>query len=95
MLTGETTNLLLTSVQQNHGRFSGFFQGLGLAGPFKGTVTTSGIIHFTVEIYNGSATLSFEGAIKIGGDMAGSFNTLNQSGQRTGESGLWNVSISS
>jgi serine/threonine protein kinase len=95
LLTGETTNLLLSSVQQNHGTFSGFFQGLGLAGPFKGTVTTSGIIHFSIEIYNGLSTLSFEGVIKIGGDMAGSFNTLNQSGQRTGESGLWNVSISS
>lgn len=94
LLTNENTVMHLSSVQQNQGNITGFFQGLGLAGPFKGTVTPSESIHFTVEIYNGSSTLDFEGAIKIGGDIAGSFSVLNQNGQRTGESGLWNVSIS-
>ena len=91
LLTNETTNLRLSSIQQTQATISGFFQGLGLAGPFQGTVTPAESIHFTVEIYNGSSTLDFEGDIKIGGDMAGSFNALNQGGQRTGESGVWNV----
>jgi hypothetical protein len=94
LLTNETTNLRLYSVRQNQGNINGFFQGLGLAGPFKGAVTPSESIHFTVEIYNGSSTLAFDGNIKIGGDMAGSFNVLNQNGQHTGESGLWNAAIS-
>lgn len=94
LLTNENTVMRLSSVQQNQGNISGFFQGLGLAGPFKGTVTPSEVIHFTVEIYNGSSTLDFDGAIKIGGDIAGNFSVLSQNGQRTGESGLWNVSIS-
>jgi eukaryotic-like serine/threonine-protein kinase len=95
LLSNETTAMHLSSVQQNQGNISGSFTGLGLAGPFKGTVTPSGSIHFTVKIYNGTSTLAFEGAIKIGGDIAGSFTVLNQNGQRTGESGLWNVAISS
>ncbi|HLX40173.1 MAG TPA: serine/threonine-protein kinase [Ktedonobacteraceae bacterium] len=95
LLSNETTNLHLSAIQQNQGHINGFFQGLGLAGPFQGTVTPSESIHFTVEIYNGSSTLSFEGNIKIGGDMAGNFSVLNQSGQATGESGVWNVARSS
>ncbi len=95
LLSNETTPMHLSSVQQNQGNISGSFTGLGLVGSFKGTVTPSGNIHFTVKIYNGTATLVFEGAIKIGGDIAGSFTVLNQNGQRTGESGLWNVAISS
>ena len=95
LLTNETTVLRLSAVQQNQGNISGLFQGLGLTGSFKGTVTISGNVQFTVTIYNGSSTLVFEGNIKIGGDMAGSFNVLNQNGQRTGESGVWNAARSS
>ncbi len=91
LLTNESTVMQLSSVQQNQGNISGFFRGLGLTGPFKGTVTPSGSIHFTVTIYNGSSTLAFEGNIKIGGDMTGNFAVLNQGGQPTGESGVWNV----
>ncbi len=94
LLSNETTVMRLSSVQQNQGNISGFFNGLGQVGTFKGTVTPSGNIHFTVKIYNGSSTLAFEGAIKIGGDMAGSFAVLNQNEQHTGESGVWNVAIS-
>ena len=95
LLTNETTPMHLSSVQQQPGKISGFFQGLGQSNTFTGTLTPSGSVHFTVKIYNGSSTLDFEGTIKIGGDITGNFYVLNQNGQRTGESGLWNVASTS
>ena len=94
LMTRQKTSLLLTALQQNQEGIHGFFQGLGLVGPFTGTVTPTGQVRFTVTIYTGAATLVFDGIIKIGGDMAGSFAAVDQHGQRTGESGLWNVSAS-
>jgi len=94
LMTQQKTPFLLTAIQQNGEGIHGSFQGLGLVGPFTGTVTPSGQVRFTVSIYAGEATLVFEGSIKIGGDMAGSFAAVAQEGQRTGEGGLWNVSAS-
>jgi len=94
LMTKETTNVFLTAIQQNQGVMQGSFQGLGLVGPFKGTLTPSGQVQFTLYAYAGEITLLFEGNIKIGGDMAGSFAVLDQHGQRTGEAGLWNVAAS-
>lgn len=91
LMTNESTRLLLANIQQGQGSIRGSFQGLGLTGPFKGTVTPSGQVQFTVTVYGGNMTLNFEGTIKIGGDMAGSFTVLDQNGQRTGEAGIWNV----
>lgn len=95
LMTQEKTTLLLTNIQQNLGDMHGAFQGLGFVGLFKGTVTSTGQVHFTVTIYAGEETLAFDGTIKVGGDMVGSFAVLNQHGQRTGESGLWNVAANS
>ncbi len=92
VMTNEKTSMFLTSVHQNGGSISGYFQGLGLAGSFKGTVTPAGHVQFTVTVQPGGSTLSFKGDIKIGGDIVGSFVVLDQYGQETGESGLWNVS---
>jgi serine/threonine protein kinase len=94
LMTNERTNLLLTNIQQNREQIDGTFQGLGLAGWFKGTISPSGHVQFTVNIYAGEMILVFEGSVKIGGDMAGSFAVLNQHGQHTGEAGLWNVASS-
>ncbi len=89
-----STNLYLTDIQQNQADIHGSFHGLGLAGLFNGAITPDGQVKFTVKIYEGTMTLLFEGNIKIGGDMAGSFAVMNQQGQHTGESGLWNVASS-
>ena len=62
----------------------------GLAGHFTGNVTSKGHVQFTV--LTGISTLSFEGDIKIGGDITGTFEALNQQRQFTGEFGPWNVS---
>ncbi len=90
LLNNEKTSLFLTQIHQNSGNITGYFQGLGLAGHFTGNVTSKGHVQFTV--LTGISTLSFEGDIKIGGDITGTFEALNQQRQFTGESGPWNVS---
>ncbi len=96
LMTKQQTGLFLTHVQQNRGIISGNFQGLGLVGTFKGTVTTHGHLDFTVTVNGaGVSALSFQGDIKIGGDLAGNFDALNQQGHSTGESGIWYASSNS
>ncbi len=92
LMNHEKTSLYLTHIHQNKGNITGYFQGLGMAGPFTGTVTHSGHLQFTVVIQSGSSFLSFDGDIKIGGDITGVFKALNQQRQFTGESGPWNAS---
>jgi len=93
LLNNEKTALYLTHIQQHGGSISGNFQGLGLNGPFKGSVTPTGDLVFTVSVNWASvSTLEFKGNIKIGGDLTGDFRALNQQGQPTGEGGLWNAS---
>jgi len=93
LMNNEKTSLFLTQVHQNNGNIMGYFQGLGLAGPFAGTVTRTGHLQFTVVVPGGSSFLSFDGVIKIGGDLTGTFKALNQQRQFTGESGPWNASF--
>ncbi len=95
LLVNEKTTMFLTQIQQKQGSISGNFQGLGLVGPFKGSITKEGHLQFNVRVSTSGATLSFEGDIKIGGDVAGSFAVLDQYGQPTGESGAWSVASSS
>jgi eukaryotic-like serine/threonine-protein kinase len=90
LMNHEKTNMFLTQIHQNGGSISGYFKGLGMVGPFEGTVTPKGHLQFIVQ--GGSSILSFEGDIKIGGDIVGTFEALNQQRQPTGESGPWNVS---
>ena len=92
LLNNERTGLFLTQIHQNNGNITGYFQGLGMAGPFTGTVTRAGHLQFTVTVLGGSSFLSFDGDIKIGGDITGTFKALNQQRQFTGESGIWNTS---
>ena len=90
IVSKESTALFLTNVQQNQGNFHGFFSGLGLAGTFTGTVTKTGQVQFTVPIQGGTSLLAFKGDIKVGGDIEGTYQVLDQHGQRTGDSGVWN-----
>ena len=92
LMNNEKTSMFLTQIHQSNGNISGYFQGLDMAGPFTGTVSPAGHLQFTVAVLSGSAFLSFEGDIKIGGDITGTFQALNQQRQFTGESGIWNVS---
>ena len=94
LLSKETTPMFLTQIHQRQGHISGIFQGLGLVGSFTGTVTPAGHVVFTVEVPTEKMTISFDGDIKIGGDIVGTFSVLNQ-GHFTGESGIWNIASNS
>jgi eukaryotic-like serine/threonine-protein kinase len=85
------TNMSLSNIRQSGKNISGYFIGIGLSGIFNGTIDAFGDIQFQVAIYSGNSTLSFEGAIQIGGNIAGSYRVLNQNNQFTGEMGLWSV----
>lgn len=89
MTAGTETDLALIKIQQNQQHISGLFLGLGLAGSFNGTITRSGHMQFTVKIYGGNTTLAFDGNVRSGGIIAGSYKVINRSGQATGELGTW------
>jgi serine/threonine protein kinase len=91
LLAKEKTDMFLTNIQQSQGNIHGFFQGLGLVSSFTGTVTPDGHIRFAVIASASNMTLSFEGDIKIGGDIVGTFRVLDHNGHFTGEFGLWNI----
>jgi len=92
-MTGIQTAMYLTKVQQKQGNIQGYFQGLDMVGPFKGTVTHAGSLLFKVTIWQGNGALSFEGTIKVGGEIVGTFEVLDQHGNFTGESGLYNLGL--
>ena len=91
LMNNEKTAMFLTHLQQSQGKIRGDFQGLGLVGPFTGTVAPDGQVHFTVKDPTADLTIAFEGVIKVGGDIVGTFAVLDRNGTRTGESGLWNL----
>jgi serine/threonine protein kinase len=91
IVANSKTNMSLSNMRQSGKNIDGYFAGLDLPGPFKGTIDASGHITFQVAIYSGASTLSFEGSIQIGGNIAGSYRVLNQHKQFTGEMGLWSV----
>jgi serine/threonine protein kinase len=91
LVTNTTTPMTLTQIVQPKGNIRGNFRGLGLAGPFTGTVDNAGKIQFQVTIYGGTETIAFEGTIKLGGSLGGSYRVMRNS-QFTGESGVWSVS---
>ncbi|MFL5625539.1 MAG: serine/threonine protein kinase, partial [Ktedonobacteraceae bacterium] len=80
VLSKGTTPMFLDNVQQKQANFRGYFRGLGLAGPFTGSVTSAGRVQFSVSIQGGSTTLAFTGDIKVGGDMVGGYKVLDQRG---------------
>ena len=90
LVTNTTTPMTLTQVSQSNGDIRGNFRGLGLAGPFTGTIDNAGHIQFQVTIYGGAGTIDFEGTIKLGGSPGGSYRVMRNS-QFTGESGVWSV----
>lgn len=95
-----TTNMSLTGIQESEGNINGYFKvGTGLrgSGPFRGIVTTTKQIRFTVTDGTGHATLSFEGLIASDGTLSGSYCTLDQEEQCSSERGygLWSVTPAS
>jgi eukaryotic-like serine/threonine-protein kinase len=92
LVSKSTTDMTLTNIQQQGKKISGNFVGLGLTGKFVGTIDATGDMQFQVPIYNGNEIISFEGNVKLGASIVGSYRILNQSGEFTGEYGLWSIS---
>ncbi len=86
-----TQSLQLYNVQEAGNTISGLFQGLGQAGSFKGTITKYSNIKFRVTLYEGQATVDFNGYIQLNGSMGGDYTVYTQNNQKTGEMGEWNV----
>jgi eukaryotic-like serine/threonine-protein kinase len=91
--TKERTALCLMNIQQSGNNIRGTFQGLGLAGPFQGTVTTDNQLSFTVPLYSGKEMLVCTGTIKVAGDLVGAFQVFDQQKNFTGEYGIWGASV--
>ena len=84
------SGLFLTGIKQDQGNISGNFNGLGMTGTFKGTITSAGKLHFVVHINGQSDLLDFTGDSKIGGDIRGNFTGLDINGKPTlDEYGIW------
>jgi hypothetical protein len=94
LLSNESTIMLLTNIHQSQGHIGGLFQGLGLVGSFTGSVTPAGHVLFTVEVSSENRIISFDGDIKIDGDIVGTFSVLDQ-GHFNGESGAWSIASNS
>lgn len=85
--------MFLTNIKQNQGSFSGKFQGLGLIGTFTGTMDQGGKrLRFVVRFPGRADTIVFDGSIKYGGDLRGTFQAHDQNGQASlDEYGDWSV----
>jgi len=99
--TGMTTNISLTSIQQQQRDVIGYFGGMpqntslnGVPqnGPFKGTVTIARQMQFTVTNNTGLATFSFEGLIQPDGTIGGTYCNLEVASGGCSDYGLWSIS---
>ena len=86
-VAGTTTKLFLSNIQQNHSKISGIFSGLSEVGPFTGTITPAGDFTFKLKISVGF--LICTGHVKVGGELVGTFNVVNEQGISQGEYGPW------
>ena len=83
--------MYLNNIQQKRDSITGSLRGLGLTLPFTGKVTKDQKISFQVFIAQTGVTLTFIGNIKVGGDLAGGFQSKGPDGQNVQEFGLWNL----
>ena len=83
--------MALMGIQQNQGTIQGYFAGLGMTGPFQGSINTARQLHFKVLNSVGKPILSFDGAVQSGTNLVGNYCKLNAQGHCTGGYGLWSV----
>jgi eukaryotic-like serine/threonine-protein kinase len=85
--------MTLSQVRQNDGHISGSLSALRMSGTYNGYLDTAKHIYFTVTDSGGSASLSFTGAVRADGSLAGTFCQIDQGGScmSNGIFGVWNV----
>ncbi len=92
------TNMSLTGIRQSEGNITGNFTvGIGLrgSGSFRGMITATKHIQFTVIDDTGRAILSFDGDMQSDGTIAGNYCSLDQEGRCSSRYGLWTVAPAS
>ena len=96
LLANTTINISLTVMQLHIGSISGYLMidnGTPGGGTFKGTFDASHQhMQFIVLDNAGHPIYSFEGGVHPDGNIAGSYCALNQTGQCSGDYGLWSAS---
>ena len=95
IVANSTTTMSLTDIQQTQIYISGNFTGLYSIGTFNGSIDSSKHIQFTVKDSTGYVILSFDGHIQFDGELSGSYCSVDQDAQCTGEYGLWSVAPAS
>jgi len=98
--TGLTTNISLTSIQQQQGSITGYFSMSGnnlvgaipQSGPLQGTVSTTKEVQFTLLDNTGQATFSFTGLIVAANNIQGTYCSLQTAEGKCSDYGLWSVS---
>jgi len=98
---GVTTGMTLTGLQQLQGGICGSLGGLPMQthttgmppnGSFKGDITPTGQIQFTVTSGSGQPSFTFSGVIMSDGNIAGSYCGMVKATGSCSNYGLWSVS---
>ncbi len=89
--TASSTEMSLTKISQNNERISGSFTGLHISETFTGVLDGSQHIFFTVKGNTSHSPIFFEGAVRSDGNLAGNYCDVDQTGQCTGNYGLWSI----
>ena len=98
---GVTTDMTLSGLQQLQGGICGSLGGLptkthttGMPpnGSFKGNITSTGQIQFTVTSGSGQPSFTFNGVLLSNGNIAGSYCGLAKATGSCSNYGLWSVS---
>jgi serine/threonine protein kinase len=91
------TRMSLTEIQHTQITIGGNFTGLHRTGTFNGIINPHPPEHiqFTVKDSAGHSILSFDGHLQSDGELSGSYCSVDQSAQCTGEYGLWSVAPAS
>jgi len=95
--TNVTTKMSLTGIQQTPITIGGNFTGLHRTGTFNGIIDPHPPKHiqFTVKDSAGHLILSFDGHMQSDGELSGSYCSVDQYVQCTGDYGLWSVAPAS
>lgn len=89
--TDSSTEMSLEKISQNNERIAGSFTGLHMSESFTGVLDSSKHIFFTVKSNANRSSVFFEGAVRSDGNLAGNYCNVDQTGQCTGNYGLWSV----
>ncbi len=87
----QTTEMMLTDVQQQQATISGNFKGLSMSSSFTGSISASGHIQFILAQNMGQKIVAFDGMIRSDHTISGTFCSSLQPAN-CGDYGIWSIS---